>query len=172
MVKLERIKLLIVINTCSLSIKAKQNYSVPFRTGSHHSIISPLSIILQAILSITFIHNRHFEIALSQSKSSLIIKQLTWILKKGRFPSKYIVPLHSLRKHFHKKKAMVSSRFEIKVKSRGNQVSPWQHRIRTENRKCFPLAVYFFLPLGASCLPTKAVNTQYYNMDETYRYTK
>lgn len=53
MVKLERIKLLIVINTCSLSIKAKQNYSVPFRTGSHHSIISPLSIILQAILSIT-----------------------------------------------------------------------------------------------------------------------
>ena len=36
-------------------------------------------------------HNMHFEIVLAQGESSQAIKQLTWILKKGRFPSKYIV---------------------------------------------------------------------------------
>ena len=36
-------------------------------------------------------NNMHFEIVLAQGESSQAIKQLTWILKKGRFPSKYIV---------------------------------------------------------------------------------
>ena len=40
-----------------------------------------------------FTHNMHFEIALTQGESSRAIEQLTLILKKGRFPSKYIVSL-------------------------------------------------------------------------------
>ena len=38
-------------------------------------------------------HNMHFEITLTQGESSWAIKWLTWILKKGSFPSKYIVSL-------------------------------------------------------------------------------
>ena len=34
-------------------------------------------------------HNMHFEITLAQGELSQAIKWLTWILKKGRFPSKY-----------------------------------------------------------------------------------
>ena len=49
------------------------------------------------------------------------IKHLTGILKKGRFPSQYIVHEHSLRKYFHKKNAVVSSRFERKLSSTGTR---------------------------------------------------
>ena len=36
----------------------------------------------------TLTHNMHFEITLAQGELSWAIKWLTWILKKGRFPSK------------------------------------------------------------------------------------
>ena len=42
-------------------------------------------------------HNMHLEIALAQGESSWAIKQLTWILKKGWFPNKYIVSLTWLK---------------------------------------------------------------------------
>ena len=45
-------------------------------------------------------HNMHFEIALAWGESSWAIKQLTWILKIGRFPSKYIVSLTQLKRIF------------------------------------------------------------------------
>ena len=38
-------------------------------------------------------HNTHFEITLAPGESPRAIKRWTWILKKGRFPSKYIVLL-------------------------------------------------------------------------------
>ena len=40
-----------------------------------------------------FTHNMHFEITLAHGESSQAIKLLTWVLKKGRFPSRYIVSL-------------------------------------------------------------------------------
>ena len=46
-------------------------------------------------------HIMHFVIALAQGELSCAIKPLTWILKKGRFPSKVIASLkHSLKEHF------------------------------------------------------------------------
>ena len=44
----------------------------------------------------------HFEIVLAPGESSWAIKQLTRILKKGRFPYEYIVSLTLIRRTMYK----------------------------------------------------------------------
>ena len=67
----------------------------------------------------------HFEIALEQGASSPAIKQLTWILQKGRFQSKYIASLTQLKKKISIRKTHWLVQGLRKVKFRQNQVSPW-----------------------------------------------
>ena len=43
-------------------------------------------------------HKMHFEIILAPGEASRAIKQLTRILKKGRFPYKYIVSLTQIKR--------------------------------------------------------------------------
>ena len=50
------------------------------------------------IITRTLTHNIHFEIKLTQGELSWIIKWLTWILKKGSFPSNHTISLTYLKR--------------------------------------------------------------------------
>ena len=82
---------------------------------------------------------------------SWAIKQLTWILMKGRFLSKYIT-------HHHVKNALVSWRFEINLSSGGirchDDTEFWK-----EKKKSATCSFISSCHLKTSGLPTKDINS-------------